>query len=380
MKKIVVNSLFLLSSAFNVSPTQQNFSIAVDTKKANSNTFVEKEKIELSNKIRYLEIQSFDLRLNEFKDKDAITFNFEIKKPVEMFQSYFVYLINGEKELFDTLTIGSMNAPEREKEVSVNILKSEIEDIGNDFYIRIGAALSENTAFDSVFYYLDFPLSNIRNLVFDTNSLEFIVALSYDTRYLTIIREYMEFLNIERDVYVDTYESFFLNDIDCTYVSQDILPGYNARMSFYLYDPLHLYYSAYNKKHPKYEDYAGTSVFFGSTYDDVMHTLRLNTIFYIDSTTLISFRLKGNLIYYFRSSESVYFPVNYYEVFKDAKCLIRFENYGSTGACIEYPFTIHFAPNFRFDDYYVSAVESVKDWDISSEVVEIWVAQLSFSH
>ena len=85
----------------------------------------------------------------------------------------------------------------------------------------------------------------------------------------------------------------------------------------------------------------------------------------------MSYRLKGDLAYYFRSSNAFYFPINYYETFKDAKCLISFTNYSACGANIEYPINLHFAPNFPHENYYVSVVESVKDWDKDPEVVEI---------
>ena len=92
MKKILLNLLFLLSSVVNVSPSQQNSSTQDNVKKANSTSFVKKEKIEVSNKLRLFELQSFDFRLSDFKGQEEITFNFELKKPVDMFQAYFVYI------------------------------------------------------------------------------------------------------------------------------------------------------------------------------------------------------------------------------------------------------------------------------------------------
>lgn len=79
MKKILLNLLFLLSSVVNVSPSQQNSSTQDNVKKANSTSFVKKEKIEVSNKLRLFELQSFDFRLSDFKGKEEIVFNFELK-------------------------------------------------------------------------------------------------------------------------------------------------------------------------------------------------------------------------------------------------------------------------------------------------------------
>ena len=371
MKKILLNLLFLLSSVVNVSPSQQNSSTQDNVKKANSTSFVKKEKIEVSNKLRLFELQSFDFRLSDFKGQEEINFNFELKKPVDMFQAYFVYIVDENKDLYLTLTKGELLGIEKEKDVTASFNINDLNGLGNDFYIRIGAALSSEFPFEAVAVYIDLPMSNIWNLKFETNQLDFVVALSYDTKYLTITREYLEFLNISHDVYIDTYERFYINDIDCAYQSNDILPGNSATITFYLYDPLHLYFSAFIKEHPKYEDYVGTPCFFGATYDNTMHTLRSNVIFYIDSTTLMSYRLKGDLAYYFRSSNAFYFPINYYETFKDAKCLISFTNYSACGANIEYPLNLHFAPNFPHENYYVSVVESVKDWEKDPEVVEI---------
>lgn len=79
MKKILLNLLFLLSSVMNVSPSQQNSSTQDNVKKANSTSFVKKEKIEVSNKLRLFELQSFDFRLSDFKGQEEINFNFELK-------------------------------------------------------------------------------------------------------------------------------------------------------------------------------------------------------------------------------------------------------------------------------------------------------------
>ena len=120
MKKILLNLLFLLSSVVNVSPSQQNSSTQDNVKKANSTSFVKKEKIEVSNKLRLFELQSFDFRLSDFKGQEEITFNFELKKPVDMFQAYFVYIVDENKDLYLTLTKGELLGIEKEKDVTAS--------------------------------------------------------------------------------------------------------------------------------------------------------------------------------------------------------------------------------------------------------------------
>ena len=371
MRKILLSLILAFIGSTPALPSQENSIIVNEVKKANSTTFSKIETISLDNKISILELQSFDFDLGDFKSKEEIEFNFELKKKPAASQAYFVFILDKNKELWDTLTISKMDVFQEEVEVSAKFNVLDLEGIGNDFYIRIGAHTIESIPFFGIVHYIDLPLSNIWDLVFESNELSYITRLSYNTKSLKVYREYLHFLNIEQDVYIDTYESFFLNSINCDAISNDNFPSRYCDIYLYIHDPKHLFYDGFPKIHDKYQDYAGTPLFFSSTSNNNMSTLRSNIIFYVNAETLTSHRSKPKDALYFRSDSAIYFPIHHYDTFKETKCNFTISNYGDCGAKMEYWFTLHFSPNFAYETFYVEMVDSVKDWNYNPEEIFI---------
>ena len=139
MRKILSSLILAFTGSTPALPSQENSIIVNEVKKANSTTFNKIETISLDNKISILELQSFDFDLGDFKDKEEIEFNFELKKKPAASQAYFVFILDKNKELWDTLTISKMDVFEEEVEVSAKFNVLDLEGIGNDFYIRVGA-------------------------------------------------------------------------------------------------------------------------------------------------------------------------------------------------------------------------------------------------
>lgn len=358
MTKFLLSSFMILASL----SISNNKSYEIGELDSAVQKYEYEEVISQDSKLRYLSVGAFDIVMKDFNDSDKISFNFTMFKQVNFFQSYFVYLLNEDKTLVTTLTSGSLNILEEEKEVFVEFSYELIKNLGNTFYIRIGNSDVENMPFNSVVDYMEFPLSNLKKLVIDeTQKISFITEVHYNQKNITLVKEFFEVTGVSKDEYVDLYYKFKLTPVSVNSYANYTYPASNIIVRFYVYDELYLFNSAF-KRDEEFENYAYASTFFQSSTNNTKRALCLSMTYCIDRNTFLMSSSRSTFSYYFRDSSSIYFPINYYHTFKEAKVMLSFSNFGRSKARLFFPFTLHFSEVYLTDGYVVIGEEGIKRW------------------
>lgn len=379
MKRFILSTITILPTLGCLFSPQENFNTIKNVKKANSSEFEAREYQTISNDLYDVFLGNFNINLTNFYEKDVLSFNLTFTKPTSLIRAYHVFLLDGEKNLVSTLKDGTIDAVTHEYTTKVDLYQSEINELGNTYYIRIAGSDSIKRPYQMIREYIEFPLSNVKNLVMDSNYLEYVTGVSYDTRTLTINREYIKLNNIEKDIYLDLYYRFHLHDINAEFYVKSFSDVRNSKKYLYIHDPNRLYNLAFQETE-EFPGYSMAATFFEITKNKTMTDFSLSNNFYVDQLTGLMSLRRGQFTNYFKTSYFLYMPFNYYKDFKDTKMIFRIKDFGAPKCNILYYFTLHYAENFISDTYTVIGEEGKKDWGGYMVEVKIWAVQLYFSH
>lgn len=377
MKKILVGLMMILAVlTTSCESSQENFSTRNSIKKANSVPKVT-ETLYHNGEIGHLDLQNFEIDMSDFADDEVMDFELEFKKEATVTDAYKVYLLDQDKNLVDTIVSDKMNLTEKRKTFPVKIdLKEYHAEIKKDFYIRIGYAFTLSVPFEGVVDYIDLPLTNPWHLEFDEScELSIYTKIRYNLTYFTFYKEIIVLNDMPKEKYEDRYLSRGTRGPTIQYYSMYSYLFNEMETYIYVYDELGLFNAAFYRD----EDYPGynrAEVFFQSLSNKKLSTLSLLTIYRIERKTLMMTRSYQGFEDDFRDNTFIYFPINYYETFKDTKMIFSIRDFGEIQANIDYHFTVHFPPNSLRDEFKIVGETGKKDWGEKMETVIIWAQPL----
>ena len=377
MKKFLLSLLFSFLSLVNTVPSQENFITSEEVKKANSSssTFNTEEDIKVTNPIRNLKLQSFDIRMVDFYQQEEMSLNFRFSKSAPVFAAYHFFLLNDDKEMFDVLAQGTLNVNDDLKEVNVKVNLNEINDIGNQYFIRIASTDIESLPFESIFNYIDVPFTNLWNFHMESNVEELITEVHFSGSCLRLQKEQVTVVGVEKENYEDIYYKFDLTDFNLSYVTKYNRTGSDLAARFMVYDENYIFNSAFIR-YEKDKRYASGAAFFQSSNNKEAKRLCYSITYCVDLRTCMMASSRSLFSSYFRDNLSLYFPQNYYHIFKDARLCFNCIRFGAAKATISYEFVVHFAENFFSDYFYVSGGTGIKKWNGIMDEIEVWVVRL----